>query len=338
MRIHEVSKKTSLTKKAIHFYIHEKLVHPQKLENNYYEFSDQDIDTLNQILSFRKAGISIQTIKEIYDYPAATNFFLHRSFHQLKQELAEKMTQLENLEMVLETIPPNGTPVDVGKMDIESFNTTPDTYWINSKHPDFDERMIAILILAPFMDIQVDEYRQYLWDKTFNDLKLQFKDNLHVLSNMIYCLNGNQIRESSLYQYKLFHEIASAEEITPYVSEMLERIHELITNDELKQKWNLLYQPVIQPVLGFFKRTVEKKRISQYNPIFDQWVMKMQDIIHECVQQITGSEFEKELVYQLNGNIKIDDNMYSDLFILFTFHKSIYTQCSLQEIEHCISF
>ena len=100
MRIHEVSKQTGLTKKAIHFYVTQGLLHPLKLDNNYYEFSNEDIQLLHQIIAFRKAGISIQTIKEIYDYPAATNFFLHRSFHQLKQELTEKMTQLENLEMI----------------------------------------------------------------------------------------------------------------------------------------------------------------------------------------------------------------------------------------------
>ena len=118
MRVQEVSKKTGLSKKAIHFYVNEELIQPKKLENNYYEFSDQEIVTLNQIHLFRMAGLSIQTIKEIYSYPAATNFYLHRSFNQLKLEIAEKMNQLENLEMILETIPPNGTPVDVSQIPV----------------------------------------------------------------------------------------------------------------------------------------------------------------------------------------------------------------------------
>ena len=91
MRIQEASKLTGLSKKTIHFYVNEGLIHPKKLENNYYEFSEQDITLLQQIRIFRKAGLSIQVIKEIYAYPAATNFFLHRSFNDLKQEIAEKM-------------------------------------------------------------------------------------------------------------------------------------------------------------------------------------------------------------------------------------------------------
>ena len=164
MRIHEVSKKTGLSKKAIHFYVNEGLIQPKKCENNYYEFSDQEIMILNQIHLFRMAGLSIQTIKEIYDYPNATNFYLHRTFNQLKQEIADKMNQLYNLEMILETIPPNGTPVDVGQLPLVQMKSEIDTSRIDQMHPSIDERMIAILLLAPFMHVQVDEYKTYLWD------------------------------------------------------------------------------------------------------------------------------------------------------------------------------
>lgn len=336
MRIHEVSKQTGLTKKAIHFYVTQGLLHPLKLDNNYYEFSNEDIQLLHQIIAFRKAGISIQTIKEIYDYPAATNFFLHRSFHQLKQELTEKMTQLENLEMILETIPPNGTPVDVGNLNQDNFINHPEPHWLDTKHPDFDERMIAILILAPFMDIQVDEYKQYLWDKIFNDLKNQFKDNLKILSNMIYFLSGEQIRDSSTFQFNLLKKIAYSEDLSEDVSYLMDCIQQLYTNDELAQKWILLHDPVLIPVLNFFKRTSEKKRISQYNPLFEQYTDKMKTIIHECVSQIKDTPFEKELTLKLKGNINIEDECYSDLFLIFTFHKSIYSQCSISEIKQCL--
>ena len=75
MRIQEISKLTGLSKKTLHFYINEGLIQPQKSKNNYYEFSETDIILLNQIIIFRKAGLSIKTINEIYGYPEATNFF-----------------------------------------------------------------------------------------------------------------------------------------------------------------------------------------------------------------------------------------------------------------------
>ena len=56
MHIKETSERLGLSKKTLHFYINEGLIHPKKSENNYYEFSEEDIHLLNQIIIFRKAG------------------------------------------------------------------------------------------------------------------------------------------------------------------------------------------------------------------------------------------------------------------------------------------
>ena len=336
MRIQEVSKLTGLSKKTIHFYVNEGLIHPAKLQNNYYEFSDSELSLLKQIILFRKAGLSIQTIKEIYEYPAATNFFLHRSFNHLKQEIAEKMIQLQNLETILETIPPNGTPIDVENISDDYIHEEFDTYWIDQMHPSIDERMIAILLLAPFMDIQVDEYKTYLWDKIFNDLKYHLKDNTKILSKLIYSLNSTQIKESSLYQFHLMNKIAEAKDIQPYVDYLLQCIEDICINKELQEKWKLLYHPVIVPVENFLRRTSDKKRISQYNPLFDQYTLQLNSIIQECKNKLSGSDLEKQLINCLDSKISINDASYSDLFILFTFHKSIYAECSLETIKQAI--
>ncbi|MBR5289911.1 MAG: MerR family transcriptional regulator [Erysipelotrichaceae bacterium] len=337
MRIQEVSKKTGLSKKAIHFYVNEGLIQPKKCENNYYEFSDQEIMILNQIHLFRMSGLSIQTIKEIYNYPAATNFFLHRSFNQLKMEIAEKINQLENLEMILETIPPNGTPVDVGQLPLVQMKSEIDTSRIDQMHPSIDERMITILLLAPFMHVQVDEYKTYLWDKIFNDLKYQFKDNLSILTKLIYTLSGTQIRESSIYQFNLMNELASADTLDKYVDYMMDCIAQMCTDTELQQKWKLLYLPVLTPVKNFFKRTSEKKRISQYNPLFEQCSSQLAIIINQTLKRLAETELQNQLLNCLDHQFTFSEDVYNDLFLLFTFHKSIYAQCSLQDINNAVS-
>ena len=336
MRIQEASKLTGLSRKTIHFYVNEGLVHPRKLENNYYEFSDNDITLLQQIRIFRKAGLSIHVIKEIYAYPAATNFFLHRSFNDLKQEIAEKMVQLQNLETILETIPPNGTPNEVGNIPLDYIKEDIDTYWIDKMHPSVDERLIAILLLAPFMNVQVDEYKTYLWDKIFNDLKYHLKDNLNILTKIIYSLSSTQIKESSFYQFNLMNEIAETKDIQPYVDYLFERIQQICNDTQLQEKWKLLYQPVIIPVENFLRRTSDKKRINQFNPLFDQCDLQLHTIITECSKQLSKSELEKQLIQCLDSNISINNSSYSDLFTLFTFHKSIYAQCSLEDIKKAL--
>lgn len=65
MLINETSKVTNLTKKAIEYYIEQKLVFPTILENGYREFSEEDIERLKKISIFRKLGLSIEEVKAL---------------------------------------------------------------------------------------------------------------------------------------------------------------------------------------------------------------------------------------------------------------------------------
>ncbi len=336
MRIQDVSKITGLTKKAIHFYVSEGLLHPKKTENNYYEFTDDDLSLLNQIIILRKSGLSIQTIKEIYNYPAATNFFLHRSFNELKQEISIKMKELENLKMILETIPPNATPFNVGEIPADHLSHHADMRWIDQMYPSNDERMIAILLLAPFLDVPVDEYRNYLWDKIFMDLKYQFKGNLQILSELIYSLSGDQIRDSSTFQFNLMKQLAESDETESFIQYLKCCIERICSDKELQKKWILLHESVLQPVKLFFKRTYEKKRIAQYNPRFEKSSARINQIVQITLSQLTQSK-KNHLLECLNHQFNFDEETYSDLFILFTFHKSIYAMSSTETIIKAIN-
>ena len=118
-------------------------------------------------------------------------------------------------------------------------------------------------------------------------------------------------------------------DISPYADQLLNCIKQMCSNTELQKKWKLLYHPIIIPIENFFQKTANQKRISQYNPLLDRCNVKLDEIIRLCVQKLQGTELERQLVECLDKNIAINADSYSDLFILLTFHKSIYAQCSL---------
>ena len=247
------------------------------------------------------------------------------------------MMQLQNLEAILDSIPPNGTPVDVENIPTEFMKQNTDIGWINQLHPSLDERVMASLLLAPFMNIQVDEYKTFLWSKIFSDLKYHLKDNINILAFLIYSLNGPQIKEASVYQFELMNNIAMTNDIPLYADYLIDCIKQMCMDTELQEKWKLLYHLVIIPIKNFFKQTADKKRISQYNPLLDQCNLKLNAIIELSLQKLHDTELERQLSECLDGNIAINNDGYSDLSILFTFHKSIYAQCSLDKIrEACI--
>ena len=65
MLIKDVSKITSLTKKAIEYYTEQGLISPVILENGYRDFSKKDVERLKEISVLRKLGISVEEIKEV---------------------------------------------------------------------------------------------------------------------------------------------------------------------------------------------------------------------------------------------------------------------------------
>lgn len=62
MLIHEVCKKCSLTRKAIEYYMEQKLISPAVQKNNYRHFSDEDVAKLKKITALQ--DISKKTIRD----------------------------------------------------------------------------------------------------------------------------------------------------------------------------------------------------------------------------------------------------------------------------------
>lgn len=60
----EIQHKTGLTRKAIEYYEEKGLIYPQKSENGYRDYSEQDLETLIKVSLFRKIGLSISEIKK----------------------------------------------------------------------------------------------------------------------------------------------------------------------------------------------------------------------------------------------------------------------------------
>lgn len=92
MLIHEASRATGVTKKAIEYYCEQGLICPAILENGYRDFSQNEVERLRQISVLRKLGISGEEIKTVLSDESGDA--LHRLSVQkelsLKREQAKK--------------------------------------------------------------------------------------------------------------------------------------------------------------------------------------------------------------------------------------------------------
>lgn len=94
----EIQKETGLTRKAIEYYEDKGLIHPQKSENGYRDYSEKDLETLTKVSVFRKLGMSISEINQCISSGGDTLFsVLRKKQHQLEVDEKRKVI----LEMVV---------------------------------------------------------------------------------------------------------------------------------------------------------------------------------------------------------------------------------------------
>jgi len=96
----EIQKETGLTRKAIEYYEDKGLIHPQKYDNGYRDYSAEDLEILKKVSIFRKLGMSISDIGR----------YISSGGHTLSSVLREKQHQLvldEKRKEILEMIVKN---------------------------------------------------------------------------------------------------------------------------------------------------------------------------------------------------------------------------------------
>lgn len=94
----EIQKETGLTRKAIEYYEDKGLIHPQKSENGYRDYSTKDLEILKKVAIFRKLGMNISDIYQCISLGGdSLSSVLRKKQHEL--DLDEKRKAI--LEMIV---------------------------------------------------------------------------------------------------------------------------------------------------------------------------------------------------------------------------------------------
>ena len=87
MKIKDVEKQVGISKANIRFYEEEGLIHPARnQENNYREYSEADVEQLQEIKKLRLIGIPVQEIKDIYENRLTLQEALSHRLDEIEKE------------------------------------------------------------------------------------------------------------------------------------------------------------------------------------------------------------------------------------------------------------
>lgn len=116
MKINELEKILNISRANIRFYEKEGLLKPVRKENNYREYDENEIAILKKIIIYRKLGISIHDIRNIFDGNIALNDAVAKSVNLLQNEILDLNVSMELCK-------------EICNKNIDNFNFDEDYYW-----------------------------------------------------------------------------------------------------------------------------------------------------------------------------------------------------------------
>jgi DNA-binding transcriptional MerR regulator len=98
VKIKDVETATELPRANIRFYEKEGLLHPVRSENNYREYTDEDVEILKKISLLRRVGLSIEDLKALFAGTISLQEALTRAKARLDGEIAQLQASVQLCE------------------------------------------------------------------------------------------------------------------------------------------------------------------------------------------------------------------------------------------------
>lgn len=89
MTIKEVEQKLGVPRATIRFYEKQNLIKPEREDNVYRNYSDEDVAVLKKVIIFRKLGLSVQEIKTLFEDGSLLSVSMERNMDSLEKQIEE---------------------------------------------------------------------------------------------------------------------------------------------------------------------------------------------------------------------------------------------------------
>ncbi len=89
MKIKELENELSISRSQIRFYEKQGLFSPERKDNNYRKYTEQDVELLKKIIIFRKMGFSVEEIKLLQSNELPFEEAITNVQHRIEEEMEQ---------------------------------------------------------------------------------------------------------------------------------------------------------------------------------------------------------------------------------------------------------
>lgn len=102
MKIKQVEELVGITSKNIRFYENQGLLTPERAENGYREYHEQNIEALKKIKLLRKLGISVEEIRAVLNHSRSLEDCLEKHLTVLEKERENRLNMQRLSDAILQ--------------------------------------------------------------------------------------------------------------------------------------------------------------------------------------------------------------------------------------------
>lgn len=317
MKINEVVKKTGMTKRTIYFYIEEQFITPQiNSDNGYYIFSDTDVEHLLLLQQLRKADFSIKDIHGLLNHPSSAHIYIRKQIEKLRREEQKLHQKINGLLQIA-----NQLPMQISYETFASViqnNIFPESDSDSITTSEKDAELVCLYLWGSFLqNIEMTEYRQFLWNKLLSQTAKSHDWSIYRLKEYLYSLPANQIDNVFASRNLHINKIISLTDDTlpAYVEEMKLLLDKHSYSLSFITYWKNNYEKQIKITTALYDSEFNALA-SELSPCFSTYCRN----IHECCRLIyewllskDGRFTYERLLENLGGYMNLEDNHHGEI-------------------------
>ena len=271
VRLKEISERTGVSKRNIHFYIKEGLLSPEVTQDNgYYSFSESDCERLAIIRALREIGLPLTSVRAMLESPSTMGYYLTQHQHRLRQEIAHAERCVECIGRMM-----NMLPMRPNYADLTRLIDTAEIPWQSQTglDVDYDAALVNRILWTAFLpEEKLTDYQEFLWDKLNRIAAERYSEEY----KKVYTFLSRQSRTTidRIYVVRSRHneEIVSfgAEEIEAYSKKMIELVSVLVDSPRLIKLWIAQYDTYFQPLTRIAASELGNM-VEEMSPFFQRY-------------------------------------------------------------------
>lgn len=254
MRIQEISRKTGISKRNIHYYIEERLLSPRtNPRNGYYEFDEDDYYRLQFIVTFRAAGMPVAAIRSLLNNPLTAGYYLNLHAQRLFCESNRLAQTFDGINYILEHLSLSPDITELYELSQKSGLSLIAPEITDGEINTYNIALVNRFLWGGFFSSNnLTEYQEFLWAKPNRKTMQYSDDNYKKLGDFLQTLDSAGIDKMYSCHYKRYEYIASLESDSYAIAanSMIEDLKNCLNDKRCVEVWKKYYTAYFYPLVS----------------------------------------------------------------------------------------